>query len=85
MSKDPSPALITTMSALGAKPAYFALKAAPFPTAVPATCVPCPSISFSRTNPAGVPSISLLICVCVYSTPKLNPVGADSPVISVKV
>ena len=61
VSKDPSPAFITTISAFGAKPVYFEFNAAPFPAAIPVTWVPCPSVSFSRTKPAGVPSISFSI------------------------
>jgi hypothetical protein len=37
VSNEPLPALITTISALGANPVYFELKAAPFPAAIPVT------------------------------------------------
>ena len=40
VSKEPLPALTTTISALGAKPVYLPFDAAPFPAAVPVTCVP---------------------------------------------
>ena len=68
LEKLPFPLFTTTISAFGASPVYFD-KADPFPAAVPATCVPCPSVSFSRTKLAGDPSISFSICAWVYSTP----------------